>query len=104
MRASLRLLAGLFLLIAVIFAVNDATHALAGRSGTQVTVLETWSAVSAVSLKATQGALERYSHPLVWQWGVLPVLRLPAWTLFCGLGLLLSYAGRRRRQTNVYAN
>jgi hypothetical protein len=100
----LRFLAGLFLLIAVIFAVNDATKALGGGGSGAITVQQTWSAVSPPTLKAAQNAVERYTHPAAWQWGVLSVLQLPAWALFGTLGLALAYAGRRRRRVNIYAN
>jgi hypothetical protein len=100
----LRFLAGMFLLIAVIFAVNDATKALAGRGSGAITVHQTWSAVSLPTLKAVQSGVERYTQPVVWQWGVLSILQLPAWALFGTLGLALAYAGRRRRRVNIYAN
>jgi hypothetical protein len=100
----LRFLAGAFLLIAVIFAVNDATKALADRGSGAITVLQTWSAVSPPTLKAAQTAVERYTHPGVWRWGVLSILQLPAWALFGTLGVALAYAGRRRRRVNIYAN
>jgi hypothetical protein len=100
----LRFIAGVFLLIAVIFAVNDATKGLAGRGSGAITVHQTWSAVSSPTLKAAQNAVERYTHPAIWQWGVLNLLQLPAWAMFGTLGLALAYAGRRRRRVNIYAN
>ena len=104
MLATLRFIAALFLLIAVIFAVNDATNAFASRRGGAITVQQAWSGISPPSLKAAQGAVERYTHPIVWQWGVLSLLQLPAWAVFGTLGLALAYAGRRRRRVNIYAN
>ena len=104
MLAFLRFLAGVFLLIAVIFAVNDATGALGSRKSGAVTMQQTWSTVSLPTLKAAQGGIERYMHPIVWQWGVLTLLQLPAWAVFGTLGLALAYAGRRRRRVNIYAN
>jgi hypothetical protein len=103
MTVLLRFVAGVALMIAVIFAVNDATRA---RSGGQpaITVHDTWSAVSPVSLKGAQKAVERYTHPVFWDPGVLKLLRLPAWIVFAAAGLVFAYAGRRRRRTNVFAN
>jgi hypothetical protein len=104
MAALLRFLAGVFLLIAVIFAVNDATR-LAGPDRTSaVTVHQTWSAVSPNSLNAAQHAVQNTTHTAVWNWGVLWLLQLPAWTLFGLLGLILAFLGRRRRRVNIYAN
>ena len=104
MAAFLRVLAGIILLVAVIFAVNDATRSLADNEATAVTIRETWSAVSPSSLGKAQSAVERHTHPLVWGWGVLALLQLPTCMLFAMVGLILAYLGRRRRRVNVYAN
>lgn len=104
MAALLRFLAGVCLLVAVIFAVNDATPVLGAGQAGAVTMHHTWSAVSPTSLKAAQGAVQRYTHPALWDWGLLKILQLPAWTLFGVVGLILAFLGRRRRRVNVYAN
>jgi hypothetical protein len=104
MGALLRFLAGMILLIAVIFAVNDATRSLAGNQSPGISVHQVWSTVSPPSLNAAQGAVQRYTHPLVWTWGVLKLLQLPAWALLGFVGLTLAYVGRRRRRVNIYAN
>jgi len=104
MAALLRFLAGAILLVAVIFAVSDATRSLGTNGATAVTVHQTWSTVSPISLSAAQGAVQRYTHPAVWNWGVLKILQLPAWALLGLLGLILAFLGRRRRRVNIYAN
>jgi hypothetical protein len=104
MAALLRFLAGILLLVAVIFAVSDATGSLGTSRGAAVTVHRTWSAVSPASLGAAQGAVQRYTHPAVWNWGILKMLQLPAWALFGLLGVILAFVGRRRRRVNIYAN
>lgn len=104
MAALLRFLAGTLLLVAVIFAVNDATRLAGSNRAPAVTVHQTWSAVSPTSLNATQRAVQNYSHPGVWNWGVLWILQLPACALFGLLGLILAFLGRRRRRVNIYAN
>jgi hypothetical protein len=100
----LRFLAGFLLIVAVIFGVSDATRLSEDPQSQAVTMLQTWQAVSATSLTNAQAAVQRYAHPVVWQWGVLKVLQLPAWGLFGFVGLVLAYLGRRRRRVNVYAN
>jgi hypothetical protein len=40
----------------------------------------------------------------VWDPGLVTVLQLPAWALFGLGGMLLAYAGRRRREINIFAN
>jgi hypothetical protein len=104
MKALARILAGFFLLVAVIFAVYDASRTEAGGSLSFVTVSETWSAVAPASLKSARESVERRIHPVVWTWGIDRILQLPAWASFGLLGLILAYAGRRRRQVNIYAN
>jgi hypothetical protein len=104
MGALLRFLAGVFLLVAVIFAVNDATRLAGPDRASAVTVHQTWSAVAPNSLNAAQRAVQNTTHPGVWNWGVLWLLQLPAWTLFGLLGLILAFVGRRRRRVNIYAN
>ena len=104
MAALLRFLAGTVLLIAVIFAVSDATGSLGTNRTPTVTVHRTWSAISPTSLAAAQGAVQRYTHPAVWNWGVLKILQLPAWALFGIIGVVLAFLGRRRRRVNIYAN
>ena len=104
MAALLRFLAGIALLVAVIFAVSDATGALGPNRTAAVTVHRTWSAVSPTSLGAAQGAVQRYTHPAVWNWGIAKILQLPAWALFGIIGVILAFLGRRRRRVNIYAN
>jgi hypothetical protein len=105
MAALLRFLASIVLLVAVIFAVSDATGSLGtNRPAAVTTVHRTWSAVSPTSLAAAQGAVQRYTHPIVWNWGILKILQLPAWALFAIVGVVLAFLGRRRRRVNIYAN
>ena len=104
MAALLRFLAGLLLIVAVIFAVSDATRLSENPHSQAMTVLQTWAAVSPTSLAAAQAALQRSTHPLVWQWGALSLLQLPASVLLGIAGLVLAYLGRRRRRVNIFAN
>jgi hypothetical protein len=101
----LRFLAGVFLLVAVIAAVNDVTRSMA--AGTRVPAVSTydhWSRLAPVTLTAARNAVQRRAHPLVWDPALVSVLQLPAWGLFGLVGTLLAYAGRRRREANIFAN
>jgi hypothetical protein len=102
----LRFIAGLALLIAVIALVFDSTRMLpGGGSGIGVTSLgEHWGKLAPSTLKSAQTAVQRYSHPLVWDALIGTVLRLPTWIVFGLVGALFAYAGRRRRRVNIYAN
>jgi hypothetical protein len=101
----LRFLAGVFLLVAVIAAVNDVTRSMA--AGTRLPFVSThehWSRLAPVTLAAARKAVQGKAHPLVWDPGVVSLLQVPAWALFGVVGVLLAYAGRRRREVNVFAN
>jgi len=104
MKGLLRFLAGFLLLVAVIAAVNDVTRSLAADRTVTISTYEHWSKLAPVTLAAAQRSVQRNTHPLVWDLALVPLLQLPAWGLFGLLGLLLGYAGRRRRQVNVFAN
>ncbi len=57
-----------------------------------------------VTLTLARNAVQRNTHPLVWDPGFVTVLQLPAWGLFGLVGVLFAYAGRRRREVNIFAN
>ena len=80
MTALMRFLAGLVLLVAVIFAVNDATRSQAGHAS-HSSIYDSWSASSPSTLKSAREAVQRYTHAVVWNWAAVPMLRLPAWLL-----------------------
>jgi hypothetical protein len=101
----LRFLAAVFLLVAVIAAVNDVTRSMAaGARLPAVSTQEHWSRLAPVTLATARNSVERKVHPLVWDPAIVSVLRLPAWGLFGLVGALLAYAGRRRREVNIFAN
>jgi len=101
----LRFLAGVFLLVAVIAAVNDVTRSMAaGARVPPVSTHDHWSRLAPVTLAAARNSVQRKAHPLVWDPVLVSVLRLPAWGLFGLLGGVLAYAGRRRREVNIFAN
>jgi hypothetical protein len=104
MTAFLRFLAGCLLLVAVIAAVDDVTRSQAAGRTVVSSASEHWQRVSPASVDNARSAVQRRSHPLVWDYGVAQILRVPTWGLFGLLGLLLGYAGRRRRRVDIFAN
>jgi len=104
MKVFLRVLAGLLFLIAVMAAVNDVTRSLAADRPVMVSTYEHWDKLAPVTLAAARASVEKRTHPLVWSWGLAPLLQLPAWGLFGLLGLVCAWAGRRRREVNIFAN
>ena len=102
--AILRFIAAAFLLVAVIALVQDGTRTMAGQGVVTTSVGEYWARTAPNTLKAAQAAVQRYSHAIVWNVLIAPILRIPGWMLLGALGLLLAFAGRRRRRVNIYAN
>lgn len=101
----LRVAARPLLLVAVIALVYDGTRTLAGSSGLITTsLLEHWQTLAPASLEATRTGIIRRLHPWLWDSAILPLLRFPAWLVLGGLGLALSYIGRKRHSVNVFAN
>lgn len=103
MLAFFRFLGALFLLIAVIAGVYDATRSMAADRLVTASLLEHWTAIAPTLLNSTQAAVKR-AHPMLWDAGLGQLLQLPAVLVFLALGVLLAYAGRRRRRINVFAN
>ena len=60
--------------------------------------------VDTANFEASKTVMTRRAPAWVWDPMLVSVLRLPGWLALGGLGLALSYAGRRRRAVNVFAN
>jgi hypothetical protein len=92
-------------MVAVFAAVNDVTHSMAaGERLPPVSTYEHWSKLAPVTLTLVRNTVQRHTHALVWDPVLVTLLQLPAWGLFGLLGAVLAYAGRRRREVNVFAN
>ncbi len=105
LKGLLRFLAGVLLLVAVIAAVNDVTRSLAaGHAVAPVSAQEHWSRLAPKTLAMARKAVETRTHPLLWEYGAAKVLQLPTWGLLGLIATLLAYAGRRRREINIFAN
>lgn len=97
-----RLLAGLFLLIAILAAVTDLTRSNAAHAVVITSLLEHWRALAPQGLAAAQASARRV--PLLWDFVIRPPLLIPAWAFFAVLGLLFAWLGRRRSKVNIFAN
>lgn len=95
----LRLLAALFLLLAVVLF-------FAGTAGSGVgsSTAAHWQAVSPSSYAAFAASVTRNLGAWVWNPMLSSILALPAYVLFGFLAVILGFAGRRRRVVNVYVN
>ena len=104
-KSLLRILARPLLIAAVVALAYDGTRTLAGGSGIVVTSLaEHVSSFAPGMLEGAKAALNGKLHPMAWEMGVAPLLRLPAWLLAGFLGLLLAWLGRRRKQVAIFIN
>lgn len=105
MAITIRILGGLFILVATLALIAEATRAQLGVPGAPLTPLLVQLTESAPQFLR---ALERSTssiHPLLWDPVVKSILALPAWILLGSIGLILGWLGRRRRrQINVFTN
>lgn len=103
--ASLRFLASLFALIAVVALVADATPALNGTGPfTAHSVIGYWTELAPASLVATRANIIEMTFPWVWNPVLLSVLSAPMSALFGVLAIVCGYFGRRREQMKVHIN
>ncbi len=102
--AALRFLAAIFLLVAAIALVVDATPAIYGAGPFKATSLEVhWKDVAPRAFEATHEAVSSVSS---WLWhGLLgPILSLPTFVVFGVLAIFTGDAGRRRKSGRIYVN
>lgn len=103
--ASLRFLASLFALIAIVALVADATPALNGTGEFHAhSVFNYWSELAPASLVATRDNVIAMTAPWVWNPVLLSILSAPMSVLFGALALVCGYFGRRRVQMKVHVN
>ena len=103
--AVFRFLASLFLLIAVIALVADATPTEQNGGAFVPTPLgQHWAAIAPSTLESAKSAVASTGVPWVWDRLIEPMLSIPTFLLFGTVGALAGYAGRRRRGVNIYIN
>lgn len=103
--AVFRFLSALFLLVAAVALVADATPPLAGSGPFAATAFsEHWTEIAPSSLDAAKEAITRSSAPWVWDTLIASVIHQPTFALFGALALLCGYGGRRRHRINIYVN
>ena len=103
--AVFRFLASLFLLIAVIALVADATPVSHGSgSFTATSFAKHWGDLAPSTLQSAKEGVSRATFPWVWDTIIVPVLAVPTFLLFGVLALLSGYAGRRRHRVDIYIN
>jgi hypothetical protein len=102
--AVFRFLAAVFLLVATVALVVDATPAVYGAGPFIATTLnEQWKELGPssfeVARKAVQGAA-----PWLWDNVLAVLLSVPTYMAFGGLALLAGFIGRRRNTVRIFVN
>lgn len=102
--AVFRFLAAVFLLVAAIALVVDATPATYGAGPFKATSLgANWQDLAPSAFEAAKKAVTGVS-PWTWESLITPVLAMPTFVTFGVLALLSGYAGRRRRTVRIFVN
>jgi heme A synthase len=102
---ALRIAARLLLVLALLALVSDGTRTLATDGGLVVTsFLEHWTDLAPASLETVKRTLSLKVHPALWDSVLARLFALPAWLVLGVTAVILSYAARKRRRLNVYAN
>lgn len=104
-KATLRILARIMLLVALIALVSDGTRTIANGSGLVVTsALKYWTELAPGMVENTKRTFSLKIHPLAWDGVLLPLLSLPAWLFLAGIALLILLLARKRQTTNIFVN
>ncbi len=102
--AVFRFLAAVFLLVATIALVVDATPPLYDAGPFQATSLSAhWQEFGPSSFSAAKKAVSG-AAPWLWDSLIGPVLAVPTFVIFGALALLSGYAGRRRKTVSIFVN
>lgn len=102
--AVFRFLAAVFLLIATIAIVADATPAIYGAGPFRLTSLSAhWQELGRSSFEAAESGMTAVA-PWLWNGLIAPILAIPTCVTFFLLAVASGYAGRRRRTVRVFVN
>jgi len=102
--AVFRFLAAVFLLVATVALVIDATPFVYGAGSFAATSSSAhWQDLSPNSLLAARQAVTA-TAPWLWNSVIGPVLDLPTFVTFTLLSFLAGYLGRRQRRVRIFVN
>jgi hypothetical protein len=102
--AVFRFLAAVFLLVATVALVVDASPPIYGAGAFEPTALGThWKDMGATSFEVAKSAVMGVA-PWLWEGLIGPILAIPTFVTFGILAIVSGYAGRRRRTVNVFVN
>lgn len=98
LRILMKLIALLFLALALITAILDITRSIADSTIIITPLGLDWFNFSPGSLNLSQAIVQRYVHPYIWDPVVQTILQAPSWVVFGAIWFLISIATRRRRR------
>lgn len=98
MRFVLRLIGFVFLAIAIVAVVIDATRSIAGSSLVTTPLGQTWFQIHGPSLNLAQAVVERHLNPLLWDPVITSILFTPTFVVAGVLALLFLVLGRPKRR------
>lgn len=102
--AVFRFLAAVFLLVATVALVVDATPAVYGAGDFRPTALGThWKDLGRTSFEAAKSGVSE-AAPWLWDGLLAPILNIPTFVTFGLFALLSGYVGRRRRTVRIFVN
>jgi hypothetical protein len=102
--AVFRFLAAVFLLVATVALVVDATPPFYGAGPFEATSLGAqWQELAPNSFEAARKSVSDLSA-WIWDDVIAPVLDVPTFVAFGALALLSGYAGRRRNTVRIFVN
>ena len=102
--AVFRFLSAVFLLVATIALVVDASPPIYGAGSFQATSLAAhWQDLGPSSYEAARKAVSSFA-PWLWNSAISPMLDVPTFVTFGVLAILSGYAGRRRRTVTIFVN
>jgi hypothetical protein len=104
MGAALRVIAGIFFLLAAVALAADLTRYVNGSGFTMTSLASHWRGFSPVMLKSAQQLVSSTVHPVLWDPIIWRLISLPAWFLFGAIGLTFAYLGRVKRRVNIFIN
>jgi hypothetical protein len=102
-RFLLRFIGMLLLALAFIFVVYDGIRTISDGALLITKASYVWNAINDSSLRMLQALVEQKLGADAWQIGVAPVLDQPAAVIFCVLGVILIFLGRKKKPLIGYA-
>ncbi len=93
-----RFVAAVFLAVAIIALIVDATRSISVSQWIFTPLGALWYEIDNGSLNLVQALVQRYLHPAIWDPGIQTLLTAPAFAAFFALAFLFYLLGRKPAQ------